>query len=219
MSLRLGRNAFGTAGADSHGTGRDTRTCGSTWGTAVLESTRPAPPGQEESMPPSGALTSALPMTHDRSLRTAQAGGRRAAERPHRNEIAEVAPDVKSHPIPRDKRRQPDPGTCWRKGLFRSHGPEAIRAYGSPRLIHRLEDASIRRCQVQLTDRSCFGAREHRATPRGEGSGLEVNQEWARTGTLRPTSGPALVRSTCGPLICDIPRRHAGYLPMLSSRL
>ena len=54
-------------------------------------------------MPPSGALTAALPMTHDRSPRTAQAGGRRAAERPHRNRIAEVAPDVKSHPIPRDK--------------------------------------------------------------------------------------------------------------------
>jgi len=54
-------------------------------------------------MPPSGALTAALPMTHDRSPRTAQAGGRRAVERPHRNEIAEVAPDVKSHPIPRDK--------------------------------------------------------------------------------------------------------------------
>ena len=54
-------------------------------------------------MPPSGALTAALPMTHDRSPRTAQAGGRRAAERPHRNRIAEVAPDVKAHPIPRDK--------------------------------------------------------------------------------------------------------------------
>ena len=54
-------------------------------------------------MPPSGALTAALPMTHDRSPRTAQANGCRAAERPHRNEIAEVAPDVKSHPIPRDK--------------------------------------------------------------------------------------------------------------------
>ena len=54
-------------------------------------------------MPPSGALTAALPMTQDRSPRTAQAGGRRAAERPHRNRIAEVAPDVKSHPIPRDK--------------------------------------------------------------------------------------------------------------------
>jgi hypothetical protein len=54
-------------------------------------------------MPPSGALTAALPMTHDRSPRTAQAGGRPAAERPHRNRIAEVAPDVKSHPIPRDK--------------------------------------------------------------------------------------------------------------------
>ena len=54
-------------------------------------------------MPPSGSLTAALPMTHDRSPRTAQAGGRRAAERPHRNRIAEVAPDVKPHPIPRDK--------------------------------------------------------------------------------------------------------------------
>ena len=54
-------------------------------------------------MPPSGALTAALPMTQDRSPRTAQAGGRRAAERPHRNRIAEVAPDVKAHPIPRDK--------------------------------------------------------------------------------------------------------------------
>ena len=54
-------------------------------------------------MSPSGALTAALPMTHDRSPRTAQAGGRRAAERPHRNRIAEVAPDVKAHPIPRDK--------------------------------------------------------------------------------------------------------------------
>ena len=54
-------------------------------------------------MTPSGALTAALPMTHDRSLRTAQAGGRRAVERPNINEIVEVAPDVKSHPIPRDK--------------------------------------------------------------------------------------------------------------------
>ena len=54
-------------------------------------------------MQPSGALTAALPMTHARSPRTAQAGSRRAAKRPHRNRIAEVAPDVKSHPIPRDK--------------------------------------------------------------------------------------------------------------------
>ena len=63
----------------------------------------PASVDRKASMPPSGALTAALPMTHDRSPRTAQAGGRQAAERPHRNRIAEVAPDVKSHPIPRDK--------------------------------------------------------------------------------------------------------------------
>ena len=86
-------------------------------------------------MPPPGALTAALPMTHDRPTRTAQAGGRRAAERPHRNRIAEVAPDVKSHPIPRDKATTGPGYMCGQTGLFRVHGPEAIRAYGRPRLI------------------------------------------------------------------------------------
>ena len=60
--------------------------------------------------PRSGGVDAAIRRTHSRHTDDARsivrgqlAGGRRAVERPHRNEIAEVAPDVNSHPIPRDK--------------------------------------------------------------------------------------------------------------------